>query len=657
MRHLSTRVGSRLKPGLRFWTTLLVLITVLTLPSASVPASFSASRQPVQPDQISFFGMNTYFTGLERINNDGDDGIATLIALGRAAGVEWAREELSWGNLERRGKNRWDWRYFDRRLRQLAEAGYGIVGMLLTTPAWARVADCEERIQRYAAAGVYAEDYWCPPADVQDFADYVYAMVERYNGDGYRDAPGSPRVAVWQIWNEPNAWETWPGTPAEYGALLQAGYAAVKAADPTAIVLTGGLYVLDGHWADTIGHSDGLRFLDAALVAVPGAWHAFDALAIHPYLPDVAPDQPGILSQVTLWGRIATSRDWLASRTRLYGGGLRLIWISEVGWSTCNPAESYCRPHPSSVAQEPQSDIPPVAPDYRLVAPAYPHLATTTIGKTETEQANYLVRAHVIALAAGVQHMSYFQLEDKFDGSRRDFWQAASILYPRHENYRPKQAYYAYTNLTRQLAHATYLGPGALHTFHYDPQQQHHPVDRYHFRFRRIDRVLVDVLWRNGPAEEVSLALEAGHNAALVTREGQHLAFTAESGMACFTVSEEPVYLRQGLPPVLAVQPQVLTLLAAADDAPRMSTLAISNTGAGEISWIASSNVAWLQPVPATGQGWQSGLTLQANPAGLATGVHEGVLHINSNGGTQDVAVRLIVLPEVWRLYFPIVAR
>ncbi len=644
---------------IRFYTTVLVLvlITAPTVSSPTVPASFSASLQSVQPDQISFFGMNTYITGLERINNDGDDGIATLIALGRAAGVEWAREELSWGNLERRGKNRWDWRYFDRRLRQLAEAGYGIIGMLLTTPAWARVADCEERTQRYAAAGVYAEDYWCPPANVQDFADYVYAMVERYNGDGYRDAPGSPRVAVWQIWNEPNAWETWPGTPAEYGALLQAGYAAVKAADPTAIVLTGGLYVLDGHWADTIGHSDGLRFLDAALAAVPEAWYAFDALAIHPYLPDVAPDQPGILSQVTLWGRIATSRDWLASRTRFYGGRLRPIWISEVGWSTCNPAESFCSPYPGGVAQGPQSDTPRVVPDYRLVTPAYPHLAATTIGKTETEQANYLVRAHVIALAAGVQHVSYFQLADKFVDTRRDFWQAASIVYPKRENYRPKQAYYAYANLTRQLAGAAYVGPGILHTFAYDAQQHHHPVDRYHFRFQRPDRVLVDVLWRNGGTEVISLPLEAGHNSTLVTLGGQHLAFTAESGIARFTVSEEPVYLRQGIPPVLEVQPQVLTLLAAADDASRISTLVIRNLGAGEISWSASSNVTWLQPVSAVGRGWQSGLTLQANPTGLATGVHEGILHINSNGGTQNVTVRLIVLPEVWRLYIPIVAR
>lgn len=649
MRHLYTRVG---------WPVLVLLcIPSLIVPSPSVPTTVSASGHSAQPDQISFFGMNTYITGLERINNDGDDGIATLIALGRAAGVEWAREELSWGNLERRGKNRWDWRYFDRRLRQLAEAGYGIIGMLLTTPAWARVADCEERIQRYAAAGVYAEDYWCPPANVQDFADYVYAVVQRYNGNGYRDAPGSPRVAVWQIWNEPNAWETWPGTPAEYGALLQAGYAAVKAADPTAIVLTGGLYVLDGHWANTIGHSDGLRFLDAALVAVPGAWHAFDALAIHPYLPDVAPDQPGILSLVTLWGRIATSRDWLAARTQYYGGLIRPIWISEIGWSTCNPDESYCRPHPAGVADGLDGARPRVVPDYRLVGPMYPQLTATTIGKTETEQANYLVRAHVIALAAGVQHVSYFQLEDKFDDSRRDFWQAASILYSKNENYRPKKAYYAYTNLTRQLAHAVYIGPGALHTFRYDPQQQHHPVDRYHFRFRRMDRVMVDVLWRNGPAEEVSLALEAGHNAALVTREGQYLAFTAETGIAQFTISEEPVYLRQGLPPVLEVQPQVLTLLAATDDAPRMATLAISNMGAGEIIWNASSDVPWLQPVTATGQGWQSQLMIQANPAGLATGVHEGVLQINSNGGTQDVAVQLMVVPHVWRLYVPMIAR
>ncbi|NJN17051.1 MAG: hypothetical protein HC822_12655 [Oscillochloris sp.] len=257
-------------------TTYLRPLIVILLTVCFVTAIGPVDAQPApatQAAQIGFFGVNTYFTGLERNTRDGESGVTSLIAAGRELGVDWAREELSWGNLERQGRGVWTWEPFDSRLRATAEAGYGIIGMLLTTPAWARVADCSARINRYAASGVRADDFWCPPADPQDFATYVRTVVERYDGDGVDDAPGSPRVAVWQIWNEPNAWETWPGTPAEYAAILEAGYAAAKSADSSAIVATAGVYVFDGSWRDNIGHGDGLRFLDEVFAArpVPGA--------------------------------------------------------------------------------------------------------------------------------------------------------------------------------------------------------------------------------------------------------------------------------------------------------------------------------------------------------------------------------------------------
>lgn len=633
----------------------LLLLLLLLLPSQPAPAQTQSAMQ-TQPAALGFFGMNTYLTGLERINNDGDDGIAALASLGRAAGVGWAREELSWGNLERRDKGRWDWDYFDRRLRQLAEQGYGIVGMLLTTPKWARVADCQARITRYASAGVVTQDYWCPPANPQDFADYVYATVERYDGDGYADAPGSPRIAAWQIWNEPNAWETWPGTPAEYGTLLRAGYAAAKAADARAIVATGGLYVLDGSWADNIGHSDGLRFLDQALVAVPSAWNAFDALAIHPYMPDVAPDQPGLLTRVSLWGRITTARDWLTTRTQVYGGAPRPLWISEVGWSTCTESQPDCYALQGSSAPAEAPDLPPLAPDYHLVAHLLPHLAATLIGKTEAQQADYMIRTHAIALTLGVQHLSYFQLEDKFDGNQNNFWEEASILETKERGYRAKLAYQAYTILTQQLAGAVALGPGAAHTFQYNPNEQRHTVERYHLRFRRYDNVLVDVLWRNSGSQEVDLALEPGRSATLVTRDGAARALAAEHNSVRFGVSEQPVYLNQALPPALTVAPLALTLLAEPGVAPRITALQIGNQGSGSIEWTASSNASWLRLVTSTGQGWRSTLRLTADPTGLPLGSYETSVTITSNGGTQQIPVTLRVLPQVWQQAFPLMS-
>ena len=45
-----------------------------------------------------------------------------------------------------------------------------------------------------------------------EWAVFVHAMVERYDGDGNNDAPGSPKVTWFSVWNEPD-WMPWPHRP------------------------------------------------------------------------------------------------------------------------------------------------------------------------------------------------------------------------------------------------------------------------------------------------------------------------------------------------------------------------------------------------------------------------------------------------------------
>jgi hypothetical protein len=526
---------------------LLALAALLLAPGAAAQGA-----PPAAPRPIGLFGLNTYLTGLERNSRDGEAGVIALAARGRQIGAGWAREELSWGNLERDGKGRWSWSLFDRRLSAAHAAGYGIVGMLLTTPRWARVGDCAARIGRYAAAGVRSLDYWCPPANPQDFADYVRAVVERYDGDGADDAPGSPRVDAWQIWNEPNHWETWPGSPAEYAAILQAGYAAAKAADPTAVVATGGVYVLDGGWSDGVGHNDGLRFLGEAIAASPGAWRSFDALAVHPYMPDVAPDQPGLYGAASLWGRLATARAWLDERTASFGGPPRPLWVSELGWSTCTGAEADCTVGGAALAAGGPALFlgPEAAAVYAggdLAAAkgaARPAEPAVLVGKSEQQQADYLVRSYGIAIAQGVQHLSWFQLEDKFDGAAGNFWEEAAIFRTAAQGYAPKPAATAYAALTAQLAGATFLGTGPLHSYAHAPTASVQPA-RFHLRFRAADGALVDLIWRNAGAEDVALPLEPGAAAALVSRDGALAPVNTTGGAAHLRIGESPLYLRR----------------------------------------------------------------------------------------------------------------
>jgi hypothetical protein len=633
---------------------ILLVLALLPLPARAQTAPLS------QPATLGFFGLNTYFTGYERIGRDGDAGVARLVALGREAGAGWAREELSWGNIERAAKGAWDWSVFDRRLLEAAQGGYGIVGMLLTTPQWARVGDCASRIRRYSAAGVVAQDYWCPPANPHDFADYVRATVERYDGDGLSDAPGSPRVAAWQIWNEPNAWETWPGSPAEFGALMLAGYAAAKSADPTAIVASPGLYVFDGSWADASGHSDGLRFLGAALDAVPAAWPAFDALALHPYMPDVAPDQPGILPLVTLWGRVRTAQGWMLEQTTRRGGALRPLWISEIGWSTCAAGQRDCytaRQGGDGGAQT--SGRWPIEERPSAVAAGQPSPAgdqSALVGKSEEQQANYLARSHLLALALGVRHLSYFQLEDKFDGSAGNFWEEASIVRTKAEGYAPKPAFSAYQTLARQLAGASLVGYGPLNTFSYNVAAARTPTARYHLRFRSDDNVLVDALWLNAGAQAAALPLEPGRSATVVTRDGAQQTLPATNGAATLALSEQPIYVRQSMPAALDVQPVALDVLAQAGEGPQQLRVSVGNAGSGRFSWIASADAAWLRVDKASDTGWRTALPLTVDPTGLPPGSYAASVSVTSDIGVRQVPVRLRVVDRAWRQWFPQIA-
>jgi hypothetical protein len=649
------RFTYRLQMGLMF-----LFIAAIGLPSVFHQPIRAATPQ-TQPAELGFFGLNTYFSGLERINRDGEAGIATLIERGRAIGVPWAREEISWGNLERHGKGRWEWSHFDNRLTATANAGYGIMGMLLTTPAWARVADCDARRLRFASAGVVAEDYWCPPQSTRDFSDYVRAVVERYDGDGYADAPGSPRVAVWQIWNEPNAWETWPGSPAEYAALLEAGYAAAKAADPNAIVAVGGVYVFDGIWRDRVGHSDGLLFLDEAFAARPAAWASFDALAVHPYMPDVAPDQPGLYAAVNFWGRLSTTRTWLTQRTGQYGGVPKPIWISEVGWSTCGPLEPDCYTltnTPATLASDTSTLEPTVFRGPSATGPSEADLQAGTgnleglVGKNEQQQADYLVRAHVIALALGIDHLNWFQLEDKFDGSSRNFWEEAAILHTADRGYAFKPAATAYATLIRLLDEARFTGFGPLHSYTHTPNRTT-PAARYHMRFDTSDNHRIDILWRTGGSETVQFTTEPGYRVERLSRDGAVTVLTPVNGTIQLTLGETPIYVRQGVPPQLNVGPPGLTAIVAMTEPDQVLAVQIANGGSGSLDWEAELNSSWATLRTGSGRGFTSRLLVEIDAAGLAPGRYETTLTVSSNAGEARLPIQLLVRTDVEKRFFP----
>lgn len=225
----------------------------------------------LNPD--SPFGMGVY---LYRFGSDEQSirNMERTAEMAKEAGVKWSREEFQWHRIEPE-KGTFDWEFYDRML------------------------DCTEKngISVYAICAYWS--YFTQPyteEGIEDYCDYLRAMVSRYKD----------RVKQWEIWNEPNIF-FWSGPKELYPVLLKKSYAAIKEADPDALVLG----------CSTAGIDTG--FIKMTMDA--GA--PFDILTIHPYR-GVFDDQEFMDELTDAWN--------LVDR--------KPVWITEIGFAIAEPHNS-----------------------------------------------------------------------------------------------------------------------------------------------------------------------------------------------------------------------------------------------------------------------------------------------------------------------------
>ncbi len=154
-----------------------------------------------------------------------------------------------------------------------------------------------------------------PPSKTADYARFVGALAKRLAG----------RVSAWEIWNEEDASLWWASGPnaAAYTALLQAAYPAIKAADPSATVVLGGLTGNDYEFLEEL-YADGAKGF-------------FDAVAVHTDTICDVESPYEILRNSQTDPRI-NRWSFLGYRTvhevMLAHGDDSPIWMTELGWST-----------------------------------------------------------------------------------------------------------------------------------------------------------------------------------------------------------------------------------------------------------------------------------------------------------------------------------
>jgi hypothetical protein len=311
------------------------------------------------------------------------------------SGATWVRNEIAWESVEPQDLSPavYNWTTTDQAMETARRGGFNLIVTINRNPVWAAT-------------------YLQGPIDkvpLTRFSSFVGALVERYDGDGIDDAPGSPKVEHWEFYNEPDAGSLrndnrWGDFGKEYAQMLAAVYPVVKAANPDAKVLLGGIAY------DWFEEQDGpfvREFLDDVLKNGGGQY--IDIMNFHQYPPFAAnwgaPNGPGLVEKA----------DAIRAKLAEYGLEKPLV-VSESGMHSNNASTS------------------PMTPEF---------------------QARYVTMLFSQVLAADVDTLVWFMLYDP--GETYPF-RNGLVTYGTASGQRPerKPAFVAYQTAVTLLAGATF---------------------------------------------------------------------------------------------------------------------------------------------------------------------------------------------------------
>jgi hypothetical protein len=304
-----------------------------------------------------------------------------------AAGAGWIRWPVPWSEVEpvNTTPENYDWSVVDAAVTNVTQNGARLILTLADQPSW---------------SAVYAMG---PVTDTADLLEFVGALVERYDGDGLDDAPGSPEVRLFEAYNEPDnvclhyalhgGWSYYGHDGAGYAALLQELYPAVKAASPRARLLFGGL-ALD--WFEDRGGCFDRGFLDDVLEACQGQ-DCFDVMNLH-YFPAFRAEWEAYGADII--GKV----NYVRQRMAAYGFEETPVICTETYW------------------------------------------ASSGWGNDEL-QSRYVVKGYARGLAAGLEMIVWYFIQDG------DNPNTPGLL---RNDLSPKPSYWAYQTMSTMLGEARY---------------------------------------------------------------------------------------------------------------------------------------------------------------------------------------------------------
>jgi hypothetical protein len=254
-------------------------------------------------------------------------------------GADRLREDLEWDKVEP-SNGSWEWAATDSLYEAAAERELSILPILDSSPCWAVPKETEEK------------DCWRTyPTSNADFADFAAHAAARY-GPGGEFWTGHPKLdeslapRYFEIWNEPYFPQFTNGNvdPARYATLYKAAVVAGRAANSsTRYLVESTVDVPNPKGPGWVNWAKGM------VEAEPEIGSYVDAIAVHPYPGSHDPyytPKSGTDASFKNTNRIY--EDWVSQGIR------RPIWITEVGYSSCNDGAVECVPGATQSAREEQ---------------------------------------------------------------------------------------------------------------------------------------------------------------------------------------------------------------------------------------------------------------------------------------------------------------
>ncbi|MBU0670646.1 MAG: beta-galactosidase [Patescibacteria group bacterium] len=324
--------------------------------------------------KINAFGMNMHLR--ERITNENWDEATEFAA---SAGVKWAREQFNWDVVEPTD-NTYSWTQYDNIMTNYQNQNINVLGLLTYSSSW-------------ASTNPGSSNYYYYPPNSIAWKDYVSNVATHY----------ADSIDYWEIWNEPNHEGFWLPEPdyQQYAVYLYDAYTKIKAANPDAKVIIGGM-----SGTDTVYLGNLIDYLKANYETVP-----FDIVAVHPYR--VKDDNFNYSPEQTVTGLNSLTTDLYNLRALMKDKGFpnKPVWLTEFGWSTY------------------------------------------TDGVYDKTQASFLMREFILALAVPkVEKGFWYDFRD--DSSNEDYIESNFGIM--NNDWTQKTAYPAYSRTANYLVNSTF---------------------------------------------------------------------------------------------------------------------------------------------------------------------------------------------------------